>query len=207
MKRRTKGRVFGNRINFKSLACAPVNELGVVYLFGVLHDTFDLKIESIQSGFPDCIARRRIGSDRWEEVRIEFEYNSRSFVNHKHDPDRVNTIVCWNHNWNDCPAHIEVIELSSLLKDVTSINEEIKVKKKLTEYHQFCSEKRKEGFGFSEIAKMWQKRKMDKTKKNGFQKKSKENLTEYQKFCSQKRKEGLNFTEIAELWKAQKKAK
>ena len=29
-------RVFGNKINFKSLSCAPVNELGVVYLFGVL---------------------------------------------------------------------------------------------------------------------------------------------------------------------------
>jgi hypothetical protein len=97
-----------------------------------------------------------------------------------------------------------VIELSSLLKDVTSINEEIKVKKKLTEYHKFCSEKRKEGFEFSEIAKMWQRQKKDKTKKKGFQKKSKRNMTEYQKFCSQKRKEGLNFTEIGELWKARK---
>jgi len=51
-------RTFGEKINFKSLSCAPINELGVVYLFGVLHDALDFKIESIQAGFPDCIARR-----------------------------------------------------------------------------------------------------------------------------------------------------
>ena len=69
----SRKRVFGDKIGFKSLSCAPVNELGVVYLFGVLHDTFDFKIESIQSGFPDCVARRKKGQNRWEEVRIEFE--------------------------------------------------------------------------------------------------------------------------------------
>ena len=63
-------RLFGDKIAFNSLSCAPVNELGVVYLFGVLHDTFDFKIESIQSGYPDCLARRKIGNNRWEEVRI-----------------------------------------------------------------------------------------------------------------------------------------
>jgi len=57
-----------------------VNELGVVYLFGVLSDTFDFKIESIQSGFPDCVARRKKGKNRWEEVRIEFEYDTKSFL-------------------------------------------------------------------------------------------------------------------------------
>jgi hypothetical protein len=25
-------------------------------------------------------------------------------------------IVCWRHNWADCPANIEVIELSSIMK-------------------------------------------------------------------------------------------
>ena len=88
-----KRRVFGNRIDFKSLSCSPVNEHGVVYLFGVLHDTFDLQIESIQAGFPDCIARRKIGKNRWEEVRIEFEFKSKNFVAHKHDPDGADMII------------------------------------------------------------------------------------------------------------------
>ena len=57
-------RTFGEKINFKSLSCAPINELGVVYLFGVLHDALDFKIESIQAGFPDCIARRQVSQDR-----------------------------------------------------------------------------------------------------------------------------------------------
>ena len=75
-------RIYGDKIQFRSLSCAPVNELGVVYLFGVLHEVLDLQIESIQAGFPDCIARRRVGQNRWQEVKIEFEYESRSFVAH-----------------------------------------------------------------------------------------------------------------------------
>ena len=86
-------RVFGDKINFKSLSCAPVNELGVVYLFGVLHDTFDLKIESIQAGFPDCVDRRKIKNNRWEEVRIEFEFDRKSFVAQGHDESMVDMIV------------------------------------------------------------------------------------------------------------------
>ncbi len=152
-------RVFGDKINFKSLSCVPVNELGVVYLFGVLHDTFDFKIESIQAGFPDCIARRKIGKNRWEEVRIEFEFESKSFVAHKHDPDAVDAIVCWIHNWKSCPKEIEVIELSSLLGDAEQIDTEIKTHKKLSAWQKFCQDNRSEGLSFSEIAKLWKKEK------------------------------------------------
>lgn len=154
-----KRRVFGNRIDFKSLSCSPVNELGVVYLFGVLHDTFDLQIESMQAGFPDCTARRKIGSNRWEEVRIEFEFKSKNFVTHKHDPDGADMIVCWEHNWKKCPAHIEVIELSSILQDAEDIDTQIKTKKILSEWQRFSQEKRLEGLDFHEIAKLWKQMK------------------------------------------------
>ena len=148
-------RVFGDKVQFKSLSCAPVNELGVVYLFGLLHDTFDFQIESIQAGFPDCIARRKIGANRWEEVRIEFEYNSRSFVSHGHDPEGVDVIVCWNHNWRECSKEIEVIELSSLPGEAEQIDTEIKTKKKLTAWQKYCRQKRLEGLDFAEIARLW----------------------------------------------------
>ena len=149
-------RVFGDKVTFKSLSCAPVNELGVVYLFGVLHDTFDFKIESIQAGFPDCIARRRVGPNRWKEVRIEFEYDSRAFVSHGHDLNGVDVIVCWQHNWRDCPKEIEIIELSSLIGDAEHIDTQIKTEKKLNAWQEFCQKKRLEGVGsFAEIAKMW----------------------------------------------------
>ena len=148
-------RIFGDKISFKSLSCTPVNELGVVYLLGVLHDTFDFKIESIQSGYPDCVARRKTGSNRWEEVRIEFGYDSRSFKAHGHDPSGVDLIVCWIHNWKECPKTIEVIELSTLLGEVEQIDKEIKKKKTLTEWQLFAQRKRLEGLAFSEIAWIW----------------------------------------------------
>ena len=156
-----KRRVVGRRINFRSLFCAPVNELGVVYLFGVLHDAFDFKIESIQAGFPDCLALRKISENRYEQIRIEFEFESLSFKAHGHDPSAVDAIVCWVHNWPQCPEDIEVIELSSLLEDTEVIREQVKVKKKLNDWQRFCQEKRLEGYVFSEIAKMWKERKTD----------------------------------------------
>lgn len=153
---KSRKRVFGDKVSFKSLSCAPVNELGVVYLFGVLHDTFDFRIESIQAGFPDCVARRRLGTNRWEEVRIEFEYESRSFVAHGHDPNGVDVIVCWQHNWRDCPKRIEVIELSTLLADAEQIDSQIKTDKRLSAWQLFCRQKRLEGIeSFAEIASLW----------------------------------------------------
>jgi hypothetical protein len=72
-------------------------------------------LDSFSSGFPDCRAYRRIGRGRWEEVRIEFEFRSRNFVVHNHDPKGCDLIVCWEHNWGDeCP--LEVIVLKDELK-------------------------------------------------------------------------------------------
>jgi hypothetical protein len=192
-------RQFGERINFKSLSCAPINEQGVVYLFGVLHDAFDLKIESVQTGFPDCIARRDMGNGRWEELRIEFEFQSTSFVKHKHDPDGVGMIICWKHDWQQCPDHIEVLELSSLIGDMEEISDEVKEPKKLTEYQRFCQEKRLQGISFTEIAKLWRQRKAGRTTQ------TEKPLPTWQEFCRIKRLEGLEFGEIARLWHEQKK--
>jgi hypothetical protein len=150
-----RNRVFGERLRFKSLSCAPVNELGVVYLFGVLHEAFDFEIESIQAGFPDCIARRRISDERWEEVRIEFEFRSRSFVAHGHDPAGVDVIVCWRHDWPGCPASIEVIELSTVLADTEQIADHVKTEKRLTDWQEACRKGRLAGLTFTEIARGW----------------------------------------------------
>ena len=46
---------------------------------------------------------------RWEPVRVEFEYRSRNFFYHGHDAAGCEVIVCWQHDWPDCP--IEVLEL------------------------------------------------------------------------------------------------
>ncbi len=196
-------RFYGEKINFKSLACAPVNEHGVVYLFGVLHEAFGFKIESVQAGFPDCIARRKVSKDKWEEVRIEFEFESRSFVAHKHDIKGVDMIICWRHNWKDCPKEIEVIELSEMIKDLESINNTVKQDtQQLSKYNLFCQEKRLLGLSFKEIAKLWNEQKTSGNKSKTAAK-VKPSIT-YKEFLKQKISEGNTMAEAAKLWSGMK---
>jgi len=197
-------RRYGERIDFKSMGCAPINEQGVVYMFGVLHEAFDFKVESVQTGFPDCVARRPIGKGRWEEVRIEFEFKSSSFRKHGHDPYGADLILCWVHDWRDCPEHLEVIELSKLLEDVEGIALSVREPKKLTEYQKFCQQKRLEGLTFPEIAAAWRALKPEDAGEavaaNTLDMSGK-SLTPWQVFCRERRLEGFDFQEIVKLWK------
>jgi hypothetical protein len=84
----------------------PDNEQGVIYLFSHHARRFGLRVERIQNGFPDCIAYRNR-----KRVRIEFEYRSRNFVLHRHDPHGCDWIVCWIHDWPSAPPHLRVVEL------------------------------------------------------------------------------------------------
>jgi hypothetical protein len=72
-------------------------------------------VESVQAGYPDCEAKRLVGPNRWQRVRIEFEFESRNFRDHGHAPDECDIIVCWRHNWPECPEHVEVVELASII--------------------------------------------------------------------------------------------
>lgn len=105
--------VLGHRIDFPGLLHAPVNELGVVYLFGILSKELKFEVESVQSGLPDCQAKRRLSNDRWQSVRIEFEFKSSNFITHGHNLTQCDMIVCWEHDWTDCP--LEVISLKDIV--------------------------------------------------------------------------------------------
>jgi hypothetical protein len=111
-------RKYGKRLDYPNFTHEPENELGVILLFGMVAERLGFSIESIQEGFPDCDAKRREVNDRGKEylrrVLIEFEYNSKHFVHDGHDPDGCHLIVCWKHDWPDCP--LEVIELSKIIK-------------------------------------------------------------------------------------------
>ena len=112
--------VYGEFVNFRGLQHAPVNEQGVVFLFGMVCRELGYSVEIVKPGFPDCEAKRKIKnkSGMWQRVRIEFEYQSRNFRSHGHDPDQCDLIVCWEHNWPACP--IEVVELKSALPKLSS---------------------------------------------------------------------------------------
>jgi hypothetical protein len=109
------GIVYGAPINFRGLRHAPTNELGVVYLFGMVSAELGISVEAVQPAFPDCQAKRCVDDRQncWQLVRIEFEFRSSNFRDHGHDPAGCDLIVCWEHDWPDCP--LEVIELRAVI--------------------------------------------------------------------------------------------
>jgi hypothetical protein len=103
--------LYGEPLQNSVMTYAPTNEAGVILLFGSLAAGMGFRIERLQAAFPDCKAKREVVPGKWEDVLIEFEYESRNFKEHRHDPMGCHAIVCWKHNWPDCPEWLEVIEL------------------------------------------------------------------------------------------------
>ena len=65
------------------------------------------------AAFPDCEAKRNTGNNRYQRVRIKFEYKSSNFKSQGYDSAGADMIVCWIHDWPDCP--IEVLELKNAI--------------------------------------------------------------------------------------------
>jgi hypothetical protein len=103
--------VMGPPLEWLPMTNAPLNELGVVFLFGMVAAGLGFQVESLQGKFPDCEAKREVVKGKWQRSRIEFEYESKNFHLHGHDPKGCDVIVCWRHNWKGCPEELEVIEL------------------------------------------------------------------------------------------------
>ncbi len=116
--RRAKKVEYGEPIDFLGLRHAPLNEQGVVYLFGMLSRQLGFVIEVVRTDFPDCEGKREIRGKKgkWERVAIEFEYKSSNFEKHGHNPDECDVIVCWEHDWKECP--LEVIPLKEIMKKI-----------------------------------------------------------------------------------------
>ncbi len=114
---------YGNPTRFRGLRHEPVNEQGVVLLFGMLAKELGYLVEAVQTGFPDCEAMRQITPERWQRVRIEFEFESRNFRDHGHPSTGCDVIVCWRHNWDECPEGIEVVELSRVIKSLAELKD------------------------------------------------------------------------------------
>jgi hypothetical protein len=112
-----KKQQYGEPIDFRGLRHAPINEQGVVYMFGMVSRDLKFLIEAIQTGYPDCLGKRLLEGNpqRWVDVRIEFEFKSSNF---DHDPDGCDYIVCWIHDWSDCPSNLKVIELKSAIDSI-----------------------------------------------------------------------------------------
>jgi hypothetical protein len=94
------------------LANEPDCEQAVVFLFGARARELGFVAVKMRTGFPDCEAWREVAPGVWQMVKAELELNSRNFLSHKHDWKKIDLIICWKHDWEECP--VEVLELSKL---------------------------------------------------------------------------------------------
>lgn len=110
-----KGKAMSSLLSFTY----PYSENAVIFAFGFLYkwlepvlaralmeeDSFD-KLE-FRTEYPDAEVVR--GDKR---LRIEFETHSREFKRHLHDEKGCDLIVCWIHDWHECP--LKVLDLHEL---------------------------------------------------------------------------------------------
>jgi len=113
------GPVYGMPLITSPLAFGPVNEAGVLFLFGMLAERLGFIMTHVQTAFPDCQGLVRVDENSCQMVRIEVEYESRNFREHMHSPKDCDLIVCWIHNWPDCP--LEVIELRTAAMEMAGV--------------------------------------------------------------------------------------
>jgi hypothetical protein len=101
--------LYGPLMNWPEMVHEPLNELGVVFAFGMVARQLGFSVLRFQAAFPDCEALREVVRGQLQRMKLEFEFESRNFLRHGHRIDGCDGIVCWKHNWKECP--LEVIEL------------------------------------------------------------------------------------------------
>lgn len=106
-------RIYGEPVWAPAMCHAPTNEAGVLFAFGMMAAELGYMIMKVQTAFPDCEALRRLPDGRWKLERAELEFESGNFLDHGHDPAGCDMIVCWRHNWPECP--LPVLELSKVI--------------------------------------------------------------------------------------------
>jgi hypothetical protein len=108
--------VYGPPLNMRGMRYEPTCESGVMFAFGRVADKLGFEVERIQVGYPDLEAMREVAAGKWQRVKMEVELYSRNFVEHGHALGGCDILLCWIHNWPECPEEIEVIELSKMFR-------------------------------------------------------------------------------------------
>ena len=114
----------GRMLGFRAFAHVPTYEQDVVGMFSAIADEIGFEIISNRNAFPDCEANRKVeGSprNRYKKCLIEFELRSSDFKAHKHPVNGCDLIVCWEHDWKDCP--LEVLELKKAIQPLSGWRE------------------------------------------------------------------------------------
>src|SRR5262249_17496334 len=112
--KRHDGRPIYGRPMFGPFSFTPTNEQGVLFVFGAVAHDLGFFISRVQTEFPYVEALREVGPNQCQRTTWELEYESRNFLTHMHPQDGCDGIICWIHNWAECP--LEVIELKSVVE-------------------------------------------------------------------------------------------
>jgi len=93
----------------------PYNEEDLKRLFWQIHTELGFICIEVGNNFPDALLIRD-----GKTYKTEFEYYSSNFVKHRHDIKKVDLIICWMHDWEDCP--VEVLEVKKLVSLIKLVN-------------------------------------------------------------------------------------
>lgn len=101
--------VVGEPMELQVMRWSPTNEMGVVALFIEFRTELGFPIvEIIRTRFPDAAVFEK-SSKGYIRRYIEFEFKSSGYKSHLKSKKKCDYVICWEHNWKDCP--IKVIEL------------------------------------------------------------------------------------------------
>jgi len=110
--------VVGKPMELGVMRWTPTNEMGVVALFIEFRKELGFPIiEVIRTNFPDA-AVFEAASKGYVRKYIEFEFRSSGYKSHLKSKRKCHYVVCWEHNWKDCP--IPVIELRKQIPTILS---------------------------------------------------------------------------------------
>ena len=87
----------------------PRNEAGVVASFAQLSERLGYSIISIGIRYPDALI---FNAKTNSNMRCEFEFLAHNFLEHGHDPENCDLIVCWIDDYPNAP--LPVLELSTV---------------------------------------------------------------------------------------------
>lgn len=93
---------------------APVNDMGVMLLFAEWARKNRVRIQSVEASQAACIAivTAAVKAGGKEEVRrIALMFQSSEFRAKRRSCRGIDWIVCWEHDWTECPERVTVIDL------------------------------------------------------------------------------------------------
>jgi hypothetical protein len=113
----------GEPMDLGFMRWSPITHDAVIALFiGYRNELGFPIIEWIRPQFPDACVFQQVNKPRASYVRkyIEFELFSSLFKEHtmnpKHKGRKCDYVVCWEHDWNECP--VQVIELKTEIRKI-----------------------------------------------------------------------------------------